>query len=967
MNDKARKIVKVFAVFSVLFVGIAIGNDCFAGSRFVNNYQACLNASGGRGGIQAIKQACEWAAGKDNPAGENGCSLWIGSVSDSVNPEIPVYGETGVIDIMFWGTCTDRSDTTSQIKVEGDNGSIVTAGKSLTRTVMPAVSGTKTQLDVAKFIAGATKTPGECEDRYTRHVKVWRWHSDGLSSAPQDYDITLKVIKKECGPEKNRCEDFCTVTPGKTSIVLVGRNERFRDNGFKTWIHEKEGNNPIYARPEDSIEWMSCYCPGVQTEAMKDVSHVNGQYIGGTLEELSTEECANPGPKIQYEKLHNAYKTTGHGEWQNQFELGYGFNSGFNGTHTFKIGDSTRQEVKDEHWVGKAVSNDVGEELVQNATTGEPIIASISSETPSKNAKFECSCGYCDDAEPGDDCEEDYTCACCTNFYSGDHGGAIINADVTDGPDTDQVRVKVPYNFENSTEVELGGGSFVYSGAMGVVKVVKVTANVGERQNQVVNDTYATIVPESKIRLFMYVSSYDQSGESSMIEGSGEGCDVLENKQCKRIMREDNFGELNSSGNLNGDTKVWDEVSGKSYNAFDASAGDYLCLASALWPYSVNGDIDMTGGDGQWIYSTPKCKIIAKRPTFQVWGGSLYSVGSITAEYNKKVNIYYNYINNYNSDNSKFKLTSGSNIYFTPWVEQSLILRDGTTEAVASGAATGLSNSVAGVGIKNLELCKGQAALSFANYSSAVTGPCNPANKVGKSGIDSGIKDREELIKYWVGDTSTDNTPANLTLNLNNPDAVGKAKESASGEKIRYAYSKGDLNLKGDNIPKKTTYLIKSDGTVTIKSDLKYNDTNISFAQIPKLIIYAKNVNIECGVGEVDAIIITKTGGGVVNTCSNAPANVSAKERSNRLKIFGMVITDKIELERTYGSAANGWNCGGGHNSCKDPEGIIPSDGAAAEVFDFDSSILMWSELMAGSNESDTLQTVYQHELAPRY
>ena len=40
---------------------------------------------------------------------------------------------------------------------------------------------------------------------------------------------------------------------------------------------------------------------------------------------------------------------------------------------------------------------------------------------------------------------------------------------------------------------------------------------------------------------------------------------------------------------------------------------------------------------------------------------------------------------------------------------------------------------------------------------------------------------------------------------------------------------------------------------------------------------------------------------------------------------------------------------------------------AAAEVFDFDSSILLWSEFMASSSETDTLQPVYQVEIAPRY
>ena len=39
----------------------------------------------------------------------------------------------------------------------------------------------------------------------------------------------------------------------------------------------------------------------------------------------------------------------------------------------------------------------------------------------------------------------------------------------------------------------------------------------------------------------------------------------------------------------------------------------------------------------------------------------------------------------------------------------------------------------------------------------------------------------------------------------------------------------------------------------------------------------------------------------------------------------------------------------------------------AAEIFDFDSSILLWSEFMASSAETNTYKKVYQNEIAPIY
>ena len=125
MNRKTYNKIRVFAtIFAFFVIAVAMGNDCFAGSRFANDYERCLAASGGRGGVQSVQQACEWARGKDVAGGENGCSLWIGSVGDSVNPEIPVYGETGTVDIMFWGMCTDELHT----QPAGNAGGIIECG-----------------------------------------------------------------------------------------------------------------------------------------------------------------------------------------------------------------------------------------------------------------------------------------------------------------------------------------------------------------------------------------------------------------------------------------------------------------------------------------------------------------------------------------------------------------------------------------------------------------------------------------------------------------------------------------------------------------------------------------------------------------------------------------------------------------------------------------------------------------------
>jgi len=530
----------------------------------------------------------------------------------------------------------------------------------------------------------------------------------------------------------------------------------------------------------------------------------------------------------------------------------------------------------------------------------------------------------------------------------------LNDATVVFGPVSDSLSVRLPYNFTTSTDLSIDR-SLVYSGSPNAIRVSSVTASVHTRYNGVTIADYATQVPGAAIFLYAYVTSDGGGGGfGGSLGGTNNICEITDTKQCVEL--ESTGQTLNAGGSLGGSTDtIW---SGLTYNAFDAAAGDYMCFASSVSPYTVAGDTDMAGGDGVWTYSSPKCAIIAKRPIFQVWGGSMYSVGNIVATYNNKVNIY----NEYKSDvQSNWKRNGGTSIYFTPWVEESLVLKNGTTNTLASGAASALNSNVAGVGTSTV-FCNDRAALSFANYSGTIGSLCNGAGTVGASGISNGITDRADLIEYWIGpDTpSTINTPHATWLNLSYPSTVGQPIASATGATVRYAHSPGDLYI-GGTVPNGTTYLIEAENTVVIMNDLKYNGSYTEFSQIPKVIIYAKNVTISCDVTEVDAIIITGKGGaGFMDTCIQSEfVSESDPIRSRQLKVFGMVITDDLRLRRTYGAAAN-------NGGMTDPAGI-PSDGAAAEIFDYDSSILMWSEFMAGSQESDTLQTVYQHELAPRY
>jgi hypothetical protein len=514
----------------------------------------------------------------------------------------------------------------------------------------------------------------------------------------------------------------------------------------------------------------------------------------------------------------------------------------------------------------------------------------------------------------------------------------------------------IPYNYINDTDVDVPTQD-VFSGEAGV-KVNKVTATVGTRYNGVTIADYATIVPDAKIKLFMYVTDADHKDEGGMVGGEN-GCELLTNKQCMEIESNSSFGALNPNGELDGGgPKTW--LSGKTYNAYDASAGDYLCFVSALWPYSSAVDIQMDPhGDNMWKYSEAKCIVIKKKPSFQVWGDSMYSVGGVETNVAKKKNIYSSYFSS-NTNLCKngvcfdpYPGTSNATINLGSWVEEGLILRDGLTKTLASGAALGLNDkNYAKAGTTNASFCNAWSPLSFSNdCKNGVLG----TESVGQSGIGSLVVDpRDELINYWIGSGTDVGACATSVVK----GGACRKLESANNKNIYYV-SGGNLTVSG-GIPQNTTYLVKADNTVTINGNLTYNSGPYDhIGAIPKVIIYAQNrINIGCNVGEIDAILITAPGGRV-DTCAGG-GDENSPARDNQLKIFGTVMTDSITLGRTYGTAAN-------ETGSKTDHYGMPSDGAAAEIFDYDSTILMWSEFMSGSGESDTLNTTYQHELAPRY
>ncbi len=636
---------------------------------------------------------------------------------------------------------------------------------------------------------------------------------------------------------------------GTTSVESRVRNASVSNSN-------SEYKNTVYAKPGDRINWCNAYFPGVQFAAFSDVT-INNKHRSHSNYHSNFTDTLNNGVFADYS------------DWQNRFRIrSSNVIQPFSVDRNFADGATEYQYVPNtsnvrEGQAGKTLSETINSYGPTSASVKNEGIHRWSCDCYTRNCDecgiryYSCHCDRCCDSEGKnchkcncDTCSEcrsccHETCSHLNNFYNNTRSGSGDQA---------TSYVYVPYNFINSAAVSLSSGT-VFAGE--IAKLGKATVTVNPKWNNETEDTYATQVDNAKVRLIGYTSS---SSYGSEVKGYGslnsDLCAALpvRDGQCSELDRFNNT-ELNSDGKMSG---IIDTINfSDSYNAFDTEAGNYFCVAVAVYPYTSGSDTNMSSaGSKNWYISQPSCKVVTKRPSFQVWGGSVYSEGAIstTTSIAAKRNLrdIYPYVESGNANTT----------VFSSWVEQAVIA-NGIVSGLASGAATGDLAASPWGGSKDLNYCK-RVPLSIASYSPAL---CPTIDSTGNAGLPV-IKDGQEaLISYW--DTMEGRPGVTIT------------KEE------------GPLTINNTNVARGTTRVMKAKGDITINGNIVYADgPYTSQKDIPKMVIYSEGaINIGCNVTRIDAIIIAK---GWVNTCNS----------SNQLTINGMIIAEGIRFDRTYGAGA---------------------------------------------------------------
>ena len=438
-----------------------------------------------------------------------------------------------------------------------------------------------------------------------------------------------------------------------------------------------------------------------------------------------------------------------------------------------------------------------------------------------------------------------------------------------------EAKAIVPYNFKNSIEID--DVTTIYAGEQ--VNNVKYKITTDKKPNKKVGgDPYATIVRDAK---WYTQICYKVSGR----------------EECER---KDEGGNLHD----NNSTEKSEKSGNTSLKIPDVPAGTNVQVKACVYP-STSGASDNwqdPEGDHQWSCSSKEL-VVAKRPSFQVWGGSMYSAGDVNVPIADKT------------------FTVGR--VFGSWVELGIV-SSGKIQGLASGAGLGYANSNDALnaikksvgtisdlgGGTNSDYCL-MSTLSFANEK------CRD-NRVGSLGGAPRAINGDALIEKLK-------------------ELGAEYKELFDGEKLP------DMTFVED----KTYLYYKKGGELIIDKNIEYKDGKYrSLEGIPKIVIYAKgDIEINCGVTRIDAVLVAD---GSINDCADS-TNINSAGNSKQLVINGSVTAQTLTLNRTYGAAA-------GVNS------IIP-----AEIINYDSSLYLWANGQSKITKTGKMRTALQKELSPRY
>ena len=336
----------------------------------------------------------------------------------------------------------------------------------------------------------------------------------------------------------------------------------------------------------------------------------------------------------------------------------------------------------------------------------------------------------------------------------------------------------------------------------------------------------------------------------------------------------------------------------------EVPVGTQICFGLSVSPYSA------TAAAGAWRYSTLQCIVVAKTPLVQVHGGDL-----IVGRGNTTGRVV-----------TSTKTIAGRT--YGAWSEYAII-----PSAMIMGMSSGSGYAHGGTSTTTTSanaLC-GVSLLSFVN----TRGTTCDGTKIG--GYNMASITPNIASRFAATPTSTTFTGGSLT-----------------GKSGVYKTT-GAVTINGGSIAKGKSVIISSPGAdVTISGNITYSGgPYTSAADIPQVVIIARNITIKETVTNVDAWLVAPgtvangaVANGVVKTCDRALSQIKSTTCSSRLTVNGPVVAHRLLMLRTAG-------------------GTGADAGDPAEVFNLRPDAYIWA--LNQSTGGSRVTTTMTKELPPRY
>ena len=661
----------------------------------------------------------------------------------------------------------------------------------------------------------------------------------------------------------------------------------------------------VYAKPNDSLTFRAVYNPILQYAynlVPQSIKIKCGSTYGPFANSSSTMGTLFNNKKGDCSNVQN---------WNNAFNV-YStyFKESFSENNTYTNGDTSIKTKTNDHTV--AFNNEVGYGIKETAETNRNDTVRT---TPSQ-IEFRDSSG--------------------TNV-----GTVITNAISA------SATANIPYNFILQPKLsDSNDGKILYAGETASF-TMDVTVNPKANSLTTKNsEKYATSVKGGKRRFKFCVGGHF----------SGRNCQG-ESYVSKGYSDSSYSAAINNTNEMSAGKTTTGHSSGTIYIP-DRKAGTDFCVVSLVYPKNSGPDDNLKtnyydeSNEANWAVSAEKCFKIAKKPSLQVWGGNIFSSGTISTATSIK---------------SLLAGHEDGSYIFGSWGELSIIASN-TVRGMASGAGLGYTTNNNGTlsatpGGSTVTTFCDRSTLSFANQN--CSGTNGTVGSISAAGISSSaasiINKDKDAIKNAFSFKGDPNVAKDANINLNDSNKINSGN-------IYYYYGQDNFTIKANTVNSNTLQVVESDKDITISGDITYenasykflkNEENKSGAFVPKLFIMAKNIKINCNVNRIDGILLAES---TVTTCADSN-DINAQKNSRQLRINGAIIASALIPNRTYGA-------GPGDNS------II-----SAEIINYDPTLFLWtttgpveepetpgdpSAPTGAGGDTSELNITYTKEVSPR-